>query len=354
MCTLRRVRVRLVKGPETFIEVADLWRTLRDEDQVVDQTRVEEWAYAASVADDDNGAWLSAEDDAGPLAVLHCTVEHRKVGPVTARVLRNGPADGLLAARCDPRALRTALLRAWAKAAEPIDVMSFAGLREGWAFHRLAKVTPSLMREEQRFGGYSVIDTRTPADEWFAAAGKNLRGSLRKASNRANREGKVETAVAQSVEAVRAAFDDYCKLEAAGWKASAGALVNRPVEHRYLETGLLEAAKANRARVRALWVGRDLVASQLGVLAGSTLVLFKVAYSEDHASFAPGNLLMASLVRECCGDADIERIDLVTRQPWHSRWHPTTHPTFRMQAFDPRRPAGLLARAISSVRDLRN
>lgn len=342
--------MRLAWGSKVFAEVIDQWRTLLDAVRVTDHTQLEEWAHAASVADGPGAAWICFEDDEGPLAVLHCTIERRKLGPLTTRVLRNGPADGLLAARCDPAALRAALLKAWSQEGEPVDVLSLAGLREGWAFHELARVTPSRLREEQRFGGYSAIDTRVPADEWFAAAGKNLRGSLRKAGNRANRQGEVRTVPAQSADDVRTAFEDYCRLEATGWKSSAGALINRPDEHRYLEAGLLEAAKTDRARVRSLWIGDTLAASQLGVLAGTSMVLLKVTYNEDLAPMAPSNLLLADLVRECCDDPAVERIDLVTSQPWHARWHPVTHPTFQMQAFNIRRPAGLLAQTATFLR----
>jgi CelD/BcsL family acetyltransferase involved in cellulose biosynthesis len=332
--------------------VADEWRELVTSVEVDAHSQTEEWANAGSVADGPGGAWFCAEDPDGPLAVLHCTVTRRKMGPISVRLLQNGPSDGLLAERCDPAALRTELVQAFAHAGEPVDVLSLSGLREGSAFHALASVTPSKLSPELRFGGYSVVDTAPDADEWFARAGKNLRGSLRKASNRAARTGDVRTADAHTVDEVSTAFEDYRTLEASGWKGSAGALVNRPSIDRYLETGLMGAAKAGRARVRSLWIAGELAAAQLGVLAGRTLVLLKIAYNEDLAPMAPGNLLMASLVRECCDDPDVDRIDLVTNQAWHARWHPVLQPTFQLQDFNTRRPTGLLARTGSALRSV--
>ncbi len=96
--------------------------------------------------------------------------------------------------------------------------------------------------------------------------------------------------------------------------------------------------------MRSLWVGDRLAASQICCLVGRTVVLLKVAYLDDLAHLSPGSLLMADLIRQCCADPAIDRIDLVTAQPWHDRWHPTPHPTYQAQDFNLGRAAGIVGR----------
>ncbi|MGH9113972.1 MAG: GNAT family N-acetyltransferase, partial [Acidimicrobiales bacterium] len=121
--------------------------------------------------------------------------------------------------------------------------------------------------------------------------------------------------------------------------------------------GTAPQGSAGRACVRSLCVGDRLAASQICCTVGRTLVLLKVAYLDALADLSPGNLAMADLVRQCCADPEIDRIDLVTAQPWHDRWHPTRHPTYQTRDFNLGRPAGLVGRvgdqAVAALRAAR-
>ena len=100
-----------------------------------------------------------------------------------------------------------------------------------------------------------------------------------------------------------------------------------PADRDVLRRFLMTAGPEGSAVVRTLRLDGRPAAAQLAVTTGDTLELLKVAYDEDLADLSPSNLLMADLVRSCCERADVARIDLVTNQPWHTRWHPETHPT---------------------------
>jgi hypothetical protein len=53
---------------------------------------------------------------------------------------------------------------------------------------------------------------------------------------------------------------------------------------------------------------------------------------------------MADLVRTCCERPGVGRIDLVTNQPWHARWHAEVLPTYQVRDLNLRRPGGLALR----------
>jgi hypothetical protein len=74
------------------------------------------------------------------------------------------------------------------------------------------------------------------------------------------------------------------------------------------------------------------------------LELLKVAYDDELAELSPSNLLMADLVRTCCERPDVARIDLLTNQPWHARWHAEVLPTYQVRDLNLRRPGALALR----------
>jgi CelD/BcsL family acetyltransferase involved in cellulose biosynthesis len=283
-----------------------------------------------------------ADDDQGPLAAIPLDVRTRRTGPLRLRVLRHErTTDALVADRADPQRLRAELLEAMAVAGEPVDFISFGGLRDGRGFTRLATGSGRGLATEHRWGGHSVITTLKPYDEWLADAGKNLRASLRKARNRFERQGELTVTTAREPGEVAAAFDEFVALEASGWKADKGALANRPVDQAVFRRFLLAAAPTGAAVVRVLRLDGRPAAAQLAASAGDTLDLMKVAYDDELADLSPSNLLMADLVRECCDRDDISSIDLVTNQPWHRRWHAEVHPTYQLRDPNVRRLGGL-------------
>jgi CelD/BcsL family acetyltransferase involved in cellulose biosynthesis len=340
-----------VRGPRQWAAIERAVVALADETPPPSHLQLPSWVRAlCDHVNDDDARWFVAEDEDGPLAVVPYHVEVRRYGPLRVRaMLTDKFSDSLLAPRARPHAVRDALLASAAAAGDPLDALSFNGMRPGSGTLRLATAASSGLTAETRWGGYSVIDTRPGGDEWFAAAGKNLRSALRKARNRFEREGALTITVATDPEAVAAAYEEFVKVEASGWKAEAGALVNRPQERALLAQFLVEEARRGFAQVRTIRLDGRAAASQLATLTGRTLELYKVAYDDELSALSPSNLVMADLVRACCDDPKVDGIDLVTNQPWHDRWHADEHPTYQARDANLRRPAGIAARLAAAV-----
>jgi CelD/BcsL family acetyltransferase involved in cellulose biosynthesis len=340
------VRTRILRGPHQWTTVGPAWTALAAEIPATAHVHLAEWAHALTdAAHDAASRWFIAEDERGPLAVMPYTVSIRRFGPLRVRVLANERlTDGLVADRIRPAALRAALLGASAGAGEPLDALSLNGLRPRSGFLRLATASAYGLETETRHGGHSVIETGVTGDEWFASSSRNLRASLRKARNRFERRGAMTITVATTPDAVAAAFDEYVAIESTGWKADTGALVNRPMERATLRTFFVTAAESGRVSARTLRLDGRGAAAQLASVTGDTLELLKVAYDDRLSDLSPSNLLMADLVRECCDRSDVARIDLLTNQPWHDRWHADEHPTYKARDLDVRRLGGLASR----------
>lgn len=331
--------------------VGPAWRSLASGQPVRSFTRSAAWAEArCQAAGTDAARWIVVADDDGPLAVLPLEVRRRRWGPLGLRLLVNDrTSDGLVADRARPHRLRRAVLEAMADRGEPVDALELHGLPAGSGLARLAAAGPHGLAAEARHGGHSVIDTRLPADAWAAGTGRNLRSALRKARNRFERRGALEVTEATAVDALDAALDEFVAIESSGWKAASAALASRPRQHAVMRR-FLRAAPPGAATVRTLRLDGRPAAAQITYRAGDTLDLIKVAYDQELADLSPSNLLMADLVRSCCGRPDVARIDLVTRQEWHRRWHATVRPTYRARDANLRRPGGLGLRGAAAVR----
>ena len=354
--TSSAVRTTILRGARRWEAVGPVWRELLVDHPPRSVFQTAEWAEAmAEEAHGERARWVVAEDDEGPLAVLPFELRERRQGPVRLRVLGNErTSDGLVADRAHPTEVRSGLLAAMAASGEPVDMVTLGGLRDGRGFTRLATAATQGLAAEDRYGGHSVITTVKPYDEWLDAAGRNLRTGLRKARNRFERRGEMTVTVATAPDEVAEAFAEFVAIEGSGWKAGSGALANKPVDHARMHRFLLGGAKAGCVSVRTLRLDGRPAASQLTGVTGNTLELLKVAYDDELSDLSPSNILMADLVRDCCERIDVASIDLVTNQPWHTRWHAEVYPTYRVRDANLRRPGGILVRLAGAVAGLRS
>jgi len=347
------VRTQILRGPRQWTAVRHVWEALLEAGPEPYYAQLPEWMEAVSNhLHDDDSRWFVAEDDEGPLVALPYQTSVRRQGPLRVRMLANERGvDGLAAPRLRPDPLRRALLAASAADGEPIDVLSLNGLRPGSAFIRLATAASTGLYAEVRHGGFSTIETRVTADEWMAAASRNLRSGLRKARNRFEARGTMTISEVTTPAEVEAAFEEYVAIEATGWKADSGALANQPVDRALMRHLLVACAATGQATVRMLRLDGRAVAGQLATIGAGTLVLYKVAYDEAHADLSPSNILLADLIKACCDRPDVDRIDLVTKQPWHERWQAVAQPTYRTRDLNVRRPGGLVSRVGALLED---
>lgn len=338
---------RILKGPKQWANVEPVWSALLGPAGPRSFEHRLEWVRAfAEEWQKDDARWFLATDDDGPVAAMPYKLQVRRVGSLRVRVLLNEwGADLLVAPRVRrPEDVRRALLDASAAAGEPIDVLSLNRLHSGSGVLWLATAAPSGLRSEPRHGGHSVIDTQVTGDEWFAAAGKNLRASVRKARNRFERAGKMTITVAESRDEIAAGFEEFVAIEATGWKRDQGAFVNRAHDRELMKGFLLNMGGTGDGFVRTLRLDGRPAAAQLGCVTAGVVALHKIAYDDGLADLSPSNILMADLVRCCCDDPAIDRIDMITNQPWHARWHAKLLPTYQARDVNLRRPGGLATR----------
>ncbi|MDB5791306.1 MAG: hypothetical protein JWQ80_1330 [Massilia sp.] len=164
-------------------------------------------------------------------------------------------------------------------------------------------------------------------DEYWNARGKNLRGNLKKQRARLERDGvATRMQVDRDPAAMAQAVADYGRLETSGWKGGEGTAVSVDnAQGRYYRAMLEAMAARGAASVYRYYFGEQLVAMDLCVEDGDSIVVLKTAYDES----VPSNLSPTLLMREeACrslfdaGDGGkFTRLEFYGRvMEWHTRW----------------------------------
>jgi CelD/BcsL family acetyltransferase involved in cellulose biosynthesis len=122
--------------------------------------------------------------------------------------------------------------------------------------------------------------------------------------------GEVLVTAAIEPHEVRARFEDFMALEAAGWKGKRGsALISHPATADFAREAVAARAEAGSARVDSIDLGGKPIAAVVSFAVGATAFTWKIAYDETWARFSPGAQLMLEVVGGLFSDPTLTAID---------------------------------------------
>jgi hypothetical protein len=159
--------------------------------------------------------------------------------------------------------------------------------------------------------------------DYWASRGKNLRHSMRRAQERLARDGiRLELRTLEGVAAMGPAIQQHGALESAGWKAATHSAIQ--IDNalgRFVLELLIAFARDGRARVYQLLLDDRVVASDLCIWQGRTLVILKTAYDELCSDCSPGMLLKRLYFERLFESGQFDRIEFYGKlMDWHRRW----------------------------------
>lgn len=161
-------------------------------------------------------------------------------------------------------------------------------------------------------------------DDWWNGRGKNLRGNLKKQRNRLQAAGmSTRLEVWRDARQMAQAVADYGRLETTGWKGRAGTAVAADNEQGRFYRAMLEAFCASgRGSVYRYFFDNQLVAEDLCIDDGDTVVILKTAYDESVPKhYSPALLMREEACRRLFDEGRIRRIEFYGRvMEWHTRW----------------------------------
>jgi CelD/BcsL family acetyltransferase involved in cellulose biosynthesis len=160
-------------------------------------------------------------------------------------------------------------------------------------------------------------------EDYWNARGKNLRQNMRKVQNKLEKDGLIYQLKCISDPAqVKGAIESYGRLESAGWKAADGTAVQSGNVQGNFYTDMLEAfCLAGCGRIYYLTFNDAIVAMDLCIYQGDTIIILKTSYDEAYREYSPAMLMHQELFRELFQTGDFHLIEFYGKvMDWHLRW----------------------------------
>lgn len=167
------------------------------------------------------------------------------------------------------------------------------------------------------------VDVEGTYDDYWNQRGKNLRTNMRKQRTKLEADGtRMRFEVLTSPGDMAPALDDFGRLESASWKADSGTQVQADnAQGRFYLDMMRGFCALGRGQVWRLWFDDQVVAVDLCIEAGSTLVILKTAFDSSHRTVSPSFLLKQEAFRLLFDQRRIRRIEFYGRlMEWHTRW----------------------------------
>jgi len=177
------------------------------------------------------------------------------------------------------------------------------------------------------YDGSAYFDCRGSYEDATKAMSGTFKRNLRRLARRAEESAELRAQSFRQRDEMATAFALFTAVEASGWKGDAGtssAIRCRPAMLAFYRGVVEEFSALEACVINVLWHGDDAVAGQFCLRVGRTLNVLKIGFSDAHASFAPGNLLLERTIRQACEDPGIDYLSLVNEPPWARNFKPLT------------------------------
>ncbi len=140
--------------------------------------------------------------------------------------------------------------------------------------------------------------------------GANRQNKMRRMVRRLADAGALLFTTATEPEAVARAVDDFCELEARGWKGEAGtAVLHHDEVRRFMKNATSGLAEQGKASVSQILIDGRSIASAISLRSGDTAWFWKIAYDENYSEYSPGVVLTLAVTEDLVEDATLLRTD---------------------------------------------
>jgi len=207
----------------------------------------------------------------------------------------------------------------------PWDALHLPNLLEDSLVMRLLQAK-SLPRTHLEQTGQSMFFHCGDLNQALANCSSQFKRNLRRQGKKLAQRGVVSFSLVGQGAELDAAFADFLRLEASGWKGESGKASAISLHAHLL--GFYGELKARFSRrggclISLLKLDGVAIAAQFCLLVDGIVYIQKIAYDEAWHAEAPGNQLLYRLLEYCCAEPSIRQLSLVTAPSWaFGRWNP--------------------------------
>jgi len=203
---------------------------------------------------------------------------------------------------------------------------------------------PALLARPRRSSSFTTLDyidtARVPIsssfDEYWAQRGKNLRQNLRRQRNRLQREDtNIELKIVTDAGQVHECIREYGQLESAGWKIATNSAISIENTQGAFYKKLLERACDNDTGMIFQYRYNDiLVATDLCINDGKSLVILKTTYDESIKTSSPAMLMRQDAFQLIFDKKICEQIEFYGKvMDWHTKWSEDIRTMYHTNAY---------------------
>ena len=167
--------------------------------------------------------------------------------------------------------------------------------------------TPRILESFCRPKLASALDGKSYLEK---ALSSSSRKKLRQHRRRLAEKGDLRRVINERPQAIRAAFEDFLSLEAAGWKGNQRtALLCNAGDTAFMRTAIAALAEDGGVWIDALYLDRRPVSMQIIARCGAAAFAWKTAYDERFHDFSPGMLLLEDYTASLLADESVAYVD---------------------------------------------
>ena len=194
-----------------------------------------------------------------------------------------------------------------------IDLMGMDGPVMA-ALTRVLAARGSVPRILEDFHRPKLVSAQDGKSYLEKALSGSSRKKLRQHRRRLAEKGELRRRICVEPQAVRAAFEEFLALEAAGWKGKQGtALLCNAADAAFMRAAIAALAEEGGVWVDALQLDGKPVSMQIFARCGAAAYTWKTAYDERFHDFSPGMLLLEDYTASLLADDSIAYVDFCSR-----------------------------------------
>jgi len=343
-----RIEVRIAQGREALDALQPDWRKLASQLPQATFIHSFDWQWAWLTHLESSPAeihYVSMYDRGLPIAIFPLRRLRRSVGNIKLWMWELPTHPHLVL--CDPLIAPQwpayILIRRLAKMlnqqmTQPWDALHLPNML-GDSVAMRSRLAEKLRWTHQEKIGQSMYFDCGSLDSALADCSGSFKRNLRRQGKKLAQQGAVTLTLARHGIELDAAFAEFLRLEASGWKGDAGrssAIALHPHLLGFYTELKTRFAAADACLISLLKLDGVAIAAQFCLFAGDTLYMQKIAYDEAWHAEAPGSLLLYRLIEYACRDARIRHLSFVTGPAWAvGRWNPQAHDVWDVHVFKP-------------------
>lgn len=167
---------------------------------------------------------------------------------------------------------------------------------------------------------FSFLSVQGGFDGYLAGLG-NMRRNLKRFRKKLEGQGAVSIELTKGSPAGEDFLKDFITLEAAGWKGRNGtAMADNPGAIAFYKTLAKNLASQESFEWYVIRVGGHVVAAQMCIRCGGSLMLAKIAFDETYADCRPGHILTGEVIKDAFARPDIVEVNHLSNADWEGYW----------------------------------